>query len=58
MESHVDPGAARRNKLKASLHPERGAMTFRVLIEPWTVRYDLNDLGQMEALAARFASAG
>ena len=37
-------------------HPERGVMTFRVLIETMA-GHDLNHLGQMEALATRFASA-
>jgi uncharacterized damage-inducible protein DinB len=36
-------------------HPERGTMTFRVLIETMA-GHDLNHLGQMQALAARFAS--
>ena len=47
------PPAALSKPLK---HPERGEMTFRVLIETMA-GHDLNHLGQLEAIAVKFASA-
>lgn len=41
---------------KPLTHPERGTMTFRVLIETMA-GHDLNHLRQLEAIAARLASA-
>jgi hypothetical protein len=39
---------------KPLTHPERGTMTFQVLIETMA-GHDLNHLGQMEAIAGRSA---
>lgn len=41
---------------KAVTHPERGAMTFYVIVETMA-GHDLNHLGQLEALGGKFASA-
>jgi hypothetical protein len=42
---------------KPVTHPERGAMTFQVLIETMA-GHDLNHIRQIEAIRARYASAG
>jgi hypothetical protein len=38
---------------KRLTHPERGEMTFQVLVETMA-GHDLNHLGQLDAIAARF----
>jgi uncharacterized damage-inducible protein DinB len=41
---------------KAVTHPERGAMTFHAIVETMA-GHDLNHLGQLEAIAKKFAPA-
>lgn len=41
---------------KAVTHPERGAMTFYIIVETMA-GHDLNHLGQLEAIENKFASA-
>lgn len=47
---------APRELSKPLSHPERGTMTFKVLIETMA-GHDLNHLRQLDAIASRFASA-
>lgn len=49
-------GVTPRELSKPVSHPERGEMTFQVLIETMA-GHDLNHLGQLDAIAARGASA-
>ena len=49
-------GVTPRELSKPLSHPERGEMTFRVLIETMA-GHDLNHLRQLDTIAARFASA-